>query len=122
MIEHGRFLINKSIEIIKRYSLLYPQLIALNLTDDKIAYYRIIVIHFMLDDINNYISIHFNEERFYKQLHIWKNNTITCKATDFLLSDVYDQIKDVLLTQNIREIHIVGKEGVSVKINYLDNH
>jgi hypothetical protein len=122
MIEHGRFLINKSIQIIKQYSLLYPQLIALNLTGDKIACYKINVIHFLLDDINNYIIIYFGKTRHYKQLHIWKDKILIDKTAEFLLFDIYDQIKDVLLTQNIGNIRLIGEEEINIQMNGLNNH
>lgn len=117
MIEHGRYLLNKPLNIIQQYLNYWPKLIKLNLTDINNEIMTINLLYRQKE--KGYISIFFSDESgnrckklgsryyFYNQIILKPTHT-----KRYQLTAIYDELKLILLTEDFIEIHTVTVSNI----------
>ena len=124
MIEHGRYLINKPIKIIKQYLKIYPELFALNLTDENLVCNKTRCVYFSreakprirltfakchrVSDRREYI-------KYQREIQEHGESDYYIDKTD-LLPSIYDEIKFILLNDKLKHVTIARTDNRNIYI------
>lgn len=124
MIEHGRYLLDKPVEIIKQYLKIYPKLLLRNLTDENIVWNEIRFVYFSRK-AKPCIRLAFvkykrasDGQKYMKyQKEIQEHGEVDyCVDKMDLLSSIYDEIKSILLNDELKFVVMVGTDHLNTYI------
>lgn len=106
MIEHGKYLVNKSTKIIKQYIKLWTRLIVLSLNNRSVGN-DVKTIHLTIND-KGYYMISFEEKRMEKfVIYFFQfNDYKPSSKKKYPILSIYDELRNMLLTTNFDDVHI----------------